>query len=109
MIELEESIGCRTLKVGGVAPPSLAASGRHARLEGTNAKIRAVSDPHLDAESKSYQVFNASTRSGPGDAKVAPGQAEASVLIEDLYTELRHKYITILKSLYWEYYEGGQC
>ena len=29
--------------------------------------------------------------------------------IDDLTTELRHKYITILKSLYWEYFEGGQC
>lgn len=27
----------------------------------------------------------------------------------DLTTELRHKYLTILKSLYWEYYEEGQC
>jgi len=25
----------------------------------------------------------------------------------DLLTELRHKYITILKSLYWEHFEDG--
>lgn len=23
--------------------------------------------------------------------------------------ELRHKYLTILKSLYWEFFEEGQC
>ena len=28
---------------------------------------------------------------------------------EELRTELRHKYLTILKSLYWEYFEEGQC
>ena len=28
---------------------------------------------------------------------------------EDLLTELRHKYITILKSIYWEAFEEGQC
>ena len=27
----------------------------------------------------------------------------------ELQTELRHKYLTILKSLYWEYFEEGQC
>lgn len=30
-------------------------------------------------------------------------------MVEELFTELRHKYITILKSLYWEYFEEGQC
>lgn len=30
-------------------------------------------------------------------------------MFEELFTELRHKYITILKSLYWEYFEEGQC
>lgn len=29
--------------------------------------------------------------------------------MKELFTELRHKYITILKSLYWEYFEEGQC
>jgi hypothetical protein len=31
------------------------------------------------------------------------------VSIEELITELRHKYLTILKSLYWEFFEEGQC
>jgi hypothetical protein len=31
------------------------------------------------------------------------------IMVEELFTELRHKYITILKSLYWEYFEEGQC
>jgi len=26
---------------------------------------------------------------------------------EELITELRHKYLTILKSIYWEFYEEG--
>ena len=30
-------------------------------------------------------------------------------MVEELFTELRHKYITILKSQYWEYFEEGQC
>jgi hypothetical protein len=28
---------------------------------------------------------------------------------KEVITELRHKYITILKSLYWEFFESGQC
>lgn len=28
---------------------------------------------------------------------------------DELETELRHKYLTILKSIYWEFYEEGQC
>jgi len=32
-----------------------------------------------------------------------------NVDVEELITELRHKYITILKSLYWEHFEEGQC
>ena len=27
--------------------------------------------------------------------------------VNDLLNELRHKFITILKSLYWEYFEHG--
>mgnify|MGYP006893255507 CR=1 FL=1 len=27
--------------------------------------------------------------------------------VEELVTELRHKYVTILKSLYWEFFEEG--
>lgn len=27
----------------------------------------------------------------------------------ELLTELRHKYLTILKSMYWEFFEEGQC
>jgi hypothetical protein len=29
--------------------------------------------------------------------------------VKDLVIELRHKFITILKSLYWEHFEEGQC
>lgn len=29
--------------------------------------------------------------------------------VEELYAELRHKYLTILKSNYWEFFEEGQC
>ena len=29
--------------------------------------------------------------------------------MEELEVELRQKYITILKSIYWEFYEEGQC
>jgi len=32
-----------------------------------------------------------------------------NVEIDELIIELRHKYITILKSLYWEHFEEGQC
>lgn len=32
-----------------------------------------------------------------------------NVQIDELIIELRHKYITILKSLYWEHFEEGQC
>jgi hypothetical protein len=31
------------------------------------------------------------------------------VNIADLLSELRHKYLTILKSHYWEFLEDGQC
>ena len=31
------------------------------------------------------------------------------VNISELVTELRHKYLTILKSQYWEFFEEGQC
>jgi hypothetical protein len=31
------------------------------------------------------------------------------VEVNELITELRHKFITILKSLYWEHFEKGQC
>lgn len=29
--------------------------------------------------------------------------------IDELIVELRHKYLTILKSNYWEFFEEGQC
>jgi hypothetical protein len=29
--------------------------------------------------------------------------------VDELTTELRHKYLTILKSCYWEFFEEGQC
>lgn len=32
-----------------------------------------------------------------------------TVQYEDLIFELRHKFVTILKSLYWEFFEEGQC
>lgn len=32
-----------------------------------------------------------------------------TVQYADLIFELRHKFITILKSLYWEFFEEGQC
>ena len=32
-----------------------------------------------------------------------------NVAIDELIVELRHKFITILKSLYWEHFEEGQC
>jgi len=33
---------------------------------------------------------------------------DKKVEAKDLITELRHKYITILKSIYWEHFEDGQ-
>ena len=33
----------------------------------------------------------------------------AKTTIKELTTELRHKYLTILKSCYWEFFEEGQC
>ena len=36
-------------------------------------------------------------------------RTEGRVSVEELITELRHKYLTILKSLYWEFFEEGQC
>jgi hypothetical protein len=35
--------------------------------------------------------------------------SKGRVTEEELLTELRHKYLTILKSLYWEFFEEGQC
>jgi hypothetical protein len=35
-------------------------------------------------------------------------EKEKKVDAKDLITELRHKYITILKSIYWEHFEDGQ-
>lgn len=32
-----------------------------------------------------------------------------TVQYDDLIFELRHKFVTILKSLYWEFFEEGQC
>jgi hypothetical protein len=29
--------------------------------------------------------------------------------VDELTAELRHKYLTILKSNYWEFFEEGQC
>lgn len=29
--------------------------------------------------------------------------------VQELMSELRHKYLTILKSIYWEFFEEGQC
>ena len=29
--------------------------------------------------------------------------------LEELIAELRHKYLTILKQNYWEFFEEGQC
>lgn len=29
--------------------------------------------------------------------------------VHELMSELRHKYLTILKSIYWEFFEEGQC
>lgn len=34
--------------------------------------------------------------------------SDKKVELNDLITELRHKYITILKSIYWEHFEDGQ-
>ena len=34
---------------------------------------------------------------------------QAKTTIMELTTELRHKYLTILKSCYWEFFEEGQC
>uniref|UniRef100_A0A7S3CTS7 Cyclic nucleotide-binding domain-containing protein n=1 Tax=Strombidium rassoulzadegani TaxID=1082188 RepID=A0A7S3CTS7_9SPIT len=54
---------------------------------------------------------NASDLSGVSDAnetkkaKMKPGK----VNIDELITEMRHKYLTILKSCYWEFFEEGQC
>lgn len=42
-------------------------------------------------------------------AKVPHTQRHGKVTIEELITELRHKYLTILKSQYWEFFEEGQC
>jgi hypothetical protein len=40
---------------------------------------------------------------------VSRGGKSGRVGIDELITELRHKYLTILKSLYWEFFEEGQC
>jgi len=33
----------------------------------------------------------------------------AHIPLEKCYEELRHKYLTILKSQYWEFFEEGLC
>lgn len=54
--------------------------------------------------------------SGMSDAQKVGGMGSSAggyrmgrVNIEELTTELRHKYLTILKSCYWEFFESGQC
>jgi len=89
----------------------MAASGRYERLDDTNKKLKGLSADigSEDPESKK-ELFNASTRSG-GAGKVGqtPNRESNTIDRAELITELRHKYITILKSLYWEYFEAGQC
>ena len=47
---------------------------------------------------------------GYGDIEATSKKFEVKTIsIDDLVTELRHKYLTIIKSLYWEFFEEGQC
>lgn len=58
------------------------------------------------ANSSDSGVSEAGGNNHPTEAAMNQG---GNVEIEELIIELRHKYITILKSLYWEHFEEGQC
>lgn len=58
---------------------------------------KAAEDDERSVSSKSYHTV----RSGVKQV--------GKVSITDLLSELRHKYLTILKSHYWEFLEDGQC
>jgi hypothetical protein len=48
-----------------------------------------------------------SERVSDGESKGTIGRRMGRVNIDELTTELRHKYLTILKSCYWEFFEEG--
>ena len=125
MTELAESLQCARdlIVIGEVVgeKPNFAASGRYERLEGTNKKLMALSQDQAKEDPESRRkMFNASLKTSAviemGKVSQIPESTGKPLSMSgneidehELLTELRHKYITILKSLYWEYFEGGQC
>jgi len=63
-----------------------------------------INKRNLDDPEQVSSVFTSEDENG-----FKPKGINGRVSIEELITELRHKYLTILKSLYWEFFEEGQC
>tara|TARA_B110000285_G_scaffold232666_1_gene304338 strand:+ start:1133 stop:1480 length:348 start_codon:yes stop_codon:yes gene_type:complete len=65
-----------------------------------NADAKSISD----ISDAGYEMSPAKIDAGKS-SKIS--EKEKKVEAKDLITELRHKYITILKSIYWEHFEDG--
>lgn len=66
-------------------------------LEVLNARMKEKKAPGANTPGKMHSIIG-----GSGLAKTMQEEE-----FQEVVTELRHKYITIVKSLYWEYFEEG--
>ena len=78
----------------------------HKSLYASNHKNGMEDESSEDSISDDAQFAANQKPSGRSPQKV---HRRGRVTKKELETELRHKYLTILKSLYWEYFEEGQC
>lgn len=61
---------------------------------------------HTNADGVSSEASNIEETESEIKMQIAKNFGRTS--IEELTVELRHKYLTILKSIYWEFFEEGQ-
>ena len=59
-----------------------------------------------EEENEDIPTYNTAERIG---SEIKTTKQIGNVEVGELYIELRRKYINILKSLYWEHFEEGQC
>lgn len=97
--------------------------GRTGRLAALNERINQTSKGADDAESNDYgraksalPVYAAHAKGDEGSESLSEAAdfsniktGTGTVQYDELIFELRHKFVSILKSLYWEFFEEGQC
>lgn len=115
-IKMAEEISNKDSLQGQQVPSTLAHVANIHKFDNANETFRGLKkNKRFEHLAPVYKAINVPDDLGDGadaqdqERNQIPIYQQGRTNVQELMSELRHKYLTILKSNYWEFFEEGQC